>query len=239
MRVVELWRFPVKSMQGEQIEGAEVGPLGIVGDRRWGVVDLTTGHVLTARRVPELLMAHARYLGPDEVAVTLPDGTETTAAADLSEWLGRPVELRRADQHQTPTYEGMSVNDDDDPELRWLAWEGPTGVFHDSKRTQLSLCSQASLGDWDRRRFRQNVVVDQGGEDDLVGRSITIGTSVRLDVLKQIDRCVMVTRPQPGGIERDTSVLKQVNRERGGCLGIGMLVVVGGTITPGDPVAPA
>lgn len=243
MKVVELWRYPVKSMQGEQLDRAEVGPLGIVGDRRWGVVDTSTGHVLTARRVPELLLASARYLGPDErgedqVAVTLPDGTHTTDSGVLSEWLGRPVELRRADEHEFPTYEGMSVNDDDDPELRWSAWEGPTGVFHDSKRTQISLCSSESLGEWDRRRFRQNVVVDQGGEDDLVGGQITIGTSVRLDVTKQIGRCVVITRPQPGGIERDTSVLKQVNRERGGCLGIGMLVVTGGTIAPGDPVTP-
>jgi uncharacterized protein len=237
MRVVELWRYPVKSMQGEQLSTAEVGPLGIVGDRHWGLVDTSTGYVLTARRVPELLLASARYVAADEVAITLPDGTETTDSGVLTSWLGRPVELRSADQHEFPRFEGMSVNDDDDPELRWAAWEGPTGVFHDSKRTQVSLASLATIGDWDRRRFRQNVIVDgsadDGREDDLVGRSVTVG-SVGFDVLKRIDRCVMVTRPQPGGIERDTSVLKTINRERNSCLGIGMVVTTPGTIALGD-----
>lgn len=233
MRVVELWRYPVKSMQGEQLSTAEIGPLGIVGDRHWGLVDTSTGYVLTARRVPELLLASARYIGPDEVAVSLPDGTETTDSAALSDWLERPVELRSADQHEFPQFEGMSVNDDDDPELKWAAWEGPTGVFHDSKRTQVSLVSTTTIGEWDRRRFRQNVIVDGADEDDLVGRSIEIG-SVTLDVLKQIDRCIMVTRPQPGGIERDTSVLKTIHRERDSCLGIGAVVTAPGTIAIGD-----
>lgn len=236
MRVVELWRYPVKSMQGERLDSAEVGALGIVGDRRFGLVDTSTGVVLTARRVPELLLAVPKWLGPDEVTITLPDGTETTETSVLSDWLGRPVELRRADQHRQPTYEGML--DNLDAEAGWSRWEGPTGVFHDSKRTQMSLCSTSSLGAWDRRRFRQNIVVDEGGEDDLVGGQIQIGSEVRVDVTKQIDRCVMVTRPQPGGIERDTSVLKTVNRERGGCLGIGMLVAAGGTIAVGDLVTP-
>ena len=64
MRVVSLWRYPVKSMQGEELEAATFGELGIVGDRQWALVDLGTGLALTARRVPELLFARAR-LPPD------------------------------------------------------------------------------------------------------------------------------------------------------------------------------
>jgi uncharacterized protein len=233
MKVVELWRYPVKSLQGERLDTATVGERGIEGDRHWGLVDTTTDFVLTARRVPELLFASARYLGPSGVTITLPDGTDTTDDTVLSDWLGRPVELRSADEHQFPSFEGMSVNDDDDPELRWLAWEGPTGVFHDSKRAQVSICSQAAMRDWDRRRFRFNLVVDASGEDDLVGQTIQIG-DVGLEVRKRIDRCVMVTRPQPDGIERDTSVLKTINRERESCLGIGAVVVQPGRISLGD-----
>ena len=62
MRVVQLWRYPVKSMQGERLAAAVMTPLGIEGDRHWGVLDRATGKVLTAKRVPELLYAAARWV---------------------------------------------------------------------------------------------------------------------------------------------------------------------------------
>lgn len=232
VRVVELWRYPVKSMQGEQLDSCEVGEHGIIGDRQWGVVDTSTGYVLTARRVPELLLASVLYRSPDEVEVRLPDGTDVSGDAALSEWLGRPVALRSALDHGAGTYENPLVVEDH-VESEWAAWEGPSGVFHDSGRTQVSICSITALGEWDRRRFRFNVIVDGSGEDDLVGRSIRLG-EVRLDVRKAIGRCVMVTRPQPDGIERDTSVLKTINRERDGTLGIGAVVTRPGPVAVGD-----
>ena len=88
VQVVELWRFPVKSFQGEQLDAAEIGPDGIVGDRAYAVFDLDTSFGLTARRVPELLLASARLVDGDLV-VTLPDGTESTDDRVLSDWLGR------------------------------------------------------------------------------------------------------------------------------------------------------
>ena len=46
MRVVSLWRYPVKSMQGEELPAATIGELGIEGDRQWALVDLETGLAL-------------------------------------------------------------------------------------------------------------------------------------------------------------------------------------------------
>lgn len=235
MRVVELWRYPVKSLQGEQLDTCEVGEHGLAGDRTWGLVDTSTGYVLTARRVPELLLASARLASDGEIAITLPDGTETTEDAALSEWLGRPVSLRSALDHGSGTYENPLLVEDH-VESEWAAWEGPSGVFHDSGRTQVSICSIASLREWDRRRFRFNVVVDGSGEDALVGREITLG-GTGLSVKKQVGRCVMVIRPQPGGIERDTSVLKTINRERDGNLGIGAVVTRPGHLSIGDELS--
>jgi hypothetical protein len=106
-------------------------------------------------------------------------------------------------------------------------------VWHDSTRTRVSIMSTASLGDWPVRRFRPNIVVDGAGEDDLVGRRIGIGLIVA-DVTKRIDRCVMVTRPQPGGLERDLTVLRTVLRETDGYLGVGALVVTPGELRVGD-----
>ena len=60
MHVSELWRHPVKSLQGEPLDEVTVENSGLLGDRKWGIVDQETGMVLTARRVPLLLLASAR-----------------------------------------------------------------------------------------------------------------------------------------------------------------------------------
>jgi uncharacterized protein len=75
-------------------------------------------------------------------------------------------------------------------------------------------------------------VID-GDEHDLVDRKFRVG-SVELEVVKRIGRCVMTTRPQPGGIERDLDVLRTINRDRAGFLGVGALVITAGTIAVGD-----
>jgi uncharacterized protein YcbX len=225
MRVVALWRFPVKSLGGEQLERVEVGELGLLGDRQWGVRDVSTGKVLTARREPKLLFGSARLTDDGDVAISLPEGD------DLSAWLGYDVELVRAERGMRGTFENPLDFERDD---NWMEWTGPDGVFHDSSRTQFSLVSTGTLRNWDARRFRTNVIVDGGNEDDLVGGRIRVGT-VEADVTKQVDRCVMTTRAQPG-LPRDLDVLRTINRERGGNLAIGCIVTTPGTITIGDRV---
>jgi uncharacterized protein YcbX len=219
MRIVEIWRYPVKSVPGEQVTEAEIGPYGIVGDRQFALRDRTTGMTLTARREPKLLTVAA-----------LPSRDD----GELSAWLGRPVELIEAG-----AVEGGPVVFENplEPfgETDWVTWEAPTGSFHDSGKANVSLVSTATIGAWDARRFRANVIVDGAGEDELVGREITIGTAAFV-VPKAIDRCVMVTRPQHGGIERDLDVLRTIQRERAGHFAIALTVRRGGRIAAGDAV---
>src|SRR5215218_1137939 len=125
VRVLELWRYPVKSLGGERLDAARIGTGGIDGDRQWALFDVDTGFGLTARRVPDLLFASAR-VGPDGgVRVLLPDGTMTADDAAISEWLGRRVTLRAAGSApERPTYESP---DDDLAEgaattARWHDW---------------------------------------------------------------------------------------------------------------------
>lgn len=230
--VRELWRYPVKSMAGESLDTATVTELGIAGDRGFGLVDADTGLVLTARRVPPLLFARVVVDERGTTRVELPDGTVTDDADELSAWLGRRVELRRPQPDESGTYE-IAI-DDDDPSSEWVRWQGPVGVFHDSTRTRVSIIAASGLGDWDVRRFRPNVVIDGGDERELLGHRIRIGTA-EFDVVKEIDRCVVVTRPQPG-LVRDTDVLRRVHRERNGNLGVAALVHRTGTVEVGDPV---
>lgn len=229
MQVTQLWRYPIKSLAGEQITSAAVGDAGIEGDRQWALLDRDTGLVLTARRVPELLFAEPVIDG-DDAAIRLPEGSVTGSDDDLSDWLGRPVSLIRATSDTRGRYE--IALDETDPDTEWEQWHGPKGVFHDSTQTRISIVSEASLGDWDVRRFRPNVVVSGAGERGLVKRDIAIGP-VRLRVMKHIDRCVIVSRPQPD-LARDLQVLKDVNTHHHGELGIGALVRGAGSIEVGD-----
>jgi uncharacterized protein YcbX len=234
MRVLELWRYPVKSLQGERLAEAAVDELGIAGDRRWALFDRDTGLGLTARRVPELLFGSARVSRDGGVEVVLPDGTATVDETVLSDWLGRRVELRTADDRSeaSPTYEAPVDEDVPDP-TEWLQWEGAPGPFHDSPRIRLSVVSTGTLGTWDRRRFRANVILDGEGEDALRGVEAQLG-GVRLRFGLPVSRCVMTTRPQPGGIARDTSVLKTIHRERDGNLAVRAAVLQAGTVRTGD-----
>ena len=238
MRVLELWRYPVKSLQGERLESADVGPEGLTGDRQWALFDVDSGFGLTARRVPDLLFASGRLRADGAVEVVLPDGTVTADDAVLSAWLGRPVELRAAaDAPGDRRYENPAEVGEDD-EYDWDAFTGARGAFHDSSRTRVSLVSTGTLGTWDRRRFRSNVVLTGQGEDALVGGRVRLG-GVELDVVRPVPRCVMTTRPQAGGIGRDTGVLKTIHRERGSTLAVGALVPVPGRVAVGDTLAPA
>ena len=233
MQITSITRYPVKSMQGESLDEAPVDQHGIVGDRGWAVVDLVTDKTLTSRRQPELLFASARLSG-DDVIVTLPDGTETNDDAALTAWLGHDVALRRAAADLQGTYE---IQLDFETEVgEWFEWQGPEGSFHDSTRTLISLVSASAMRDWDHRRFRMNVVVDADGDVDLVGGQVRIGDSgPLLEITKEVDRCIVTTRPQPG-LERDLDVLRAINADRSGNLGIGALIIESGTIAIGDHI---
>ena len=107
-QVAELWRYPVKSLGGERLEQAEVGTRGFLGDRLWAVRDLEHDITASARRLPKLLTATARYpssVPPDagpgnvpEIEITFPDGTVMSSSdgdvhAKLSELADRDVKL--------------------------------------------------------------------------------------------------------------------------------------------------
>ena len=234
MRVQEIWRFPVKSMQGERLEAAEVEPQGLRGDRAFALFDTETGLGLTARRVPQLLFASAAYRNDGAVTITLPDGTAANDDWALSDWLGRPVTLRAAAEPGERVFENPA---DFEHDAVWEPFRGATGAFHDSGKVQVSLLSLATIADWPLRRFRANVVLDGSGEDALVRSRVGLGDA-ELYVRMRISRCVMVTRPQPEGvdgpIEKDLDVLRAIHRERDSCLAIGATVATPGRFAVGD-----
>jgi len=106
-----LWRFPVKSMQGESLEEAELTDHGFVGDRAYALIDGETGKVVSAKSVrqfPDMLNCRAAFVEPPRaggevppVRITLPDGSSVTSDAagsddTLSGFFGRDVHLETA-----------------------------------------------------------------------------------------------------------------------------------------------
>lgn len=125
--VAELWRFPVKSMAGEALETAELTDGGVVGDRAYALIDVATGHVVSAKSVrlfPGILDCKARFVEPPQagrapppVRIELHDGSVAVgeggqADEALSALFGRAVRLAHnapedftIDQHH-PDVEG-------------------------------------------------------------------------------------------------------------------------------------
>lgn len=106
--VAQLWRYPVKSLGGVTVDETHIGPRGMLGDRLWAVRDLERDITASARRIPLLLTATARYVDPlpadagpgnvPEVEITFPDGTVLSSSdpavhTKLSELVDREVRL--------------------------------------------------------------------------------------------------------------------------------------------------
>src|SRR5437868_4715424 len=101
--VAALWRYPVKSMMGEELNASEVTDRGLLGDRAFAVVDSADGKVVTAknpRKWPNFFDFRAELAGSD-VNIALPDGEVVNSSGEnvnqrLSKALGRDVTLRSA-----------------------------------------------------------------------------------------------------------------------------------------------
>ena len=252
--IVELWRYPVKSMQGERLERVALDPSGFTADRRFGVVT-PEGFVLSAKSEPRILTASATVRADGEIEIEFPDGARTASDdpdvdATLSAWLDRPVRLHRAGAEEQFTIHHQTDPEDD---TKTKDFSTPPGAYYDSRST-VHLLSQSSLraardhytdGQWDVRRFRPNVVISFGddapggdragfAEDAWVGATVALG-SVPALVRKRTERCVVTTRAQPG-LDRDLEIYRTLKKNNHANLGIYLVPEAAGTIAVGDTV---
>lgn len=207
MVVGEIWRYPVKSMGGEQLRATVLTADGIPGDRVIHARD--DDDVLTARSHPALLGFHAS-LGPDGEPLVdgLPWSSESVAEC-VRKAVGPDVRLARFDGPER--FDVLPL---------LIATDGAI----------------AALG-LDRRRFRPNILVagtSADAERTWPGRRLRIGGAV-IDVASLRQRCVMTTY-DPDTQAQDVSVLRRIVRERGGRLALDCRVIEPGRIALGDPV---
>jgi MOSC domain-containing protein len=158
--VVSLWRYPVKSMMGEELPTAQVREYGFLGDRAYGLIDSTDGKVATAKnpgKWPTLFSFRAAFLEPPSsripvppVRIMLSNGTAVTSTQrecnqTLSKLLNRQVTLAATDRGQvTGVQSSLSASWTAKSEEYWPDMEGldhrdtvtdfalPTGTFFDS-----------------------------------------------------------------------------------------------------------
>ena len=246
-RIIGLWRYPVKSMGGEVLASVEAGEAGFAGDRSFGVIDVASGALLSAKRVPQLLAGTARYRDDGEVLMMLPgdvvvSSDDADVNAILGEWLGRSVYLDRPSPGQQARIE-IEVDLDDPSAVREFT-TGP-GLFFDSSVLHLlsdvSLRAAAALhpsGDWVPERFRPNVLIEATGEgfveDSWVGAMLDV-SGMRVFVHKRCDRCVLTTRAF-GDAVADKEILRALARGHGGDLGVKAHIAGAGRVFVGDEV---
>ncbi len=250
--VVEaLYRYPVKSMQGEAMAEVRFDGGHVAGDRQLALVDAETGFTLSAKRHGALLEAYARTTDGGSVILTLPGGGELEAedpatAEALSDWLGRPVEVRRPGGGGLPI-ELLTDALDEDSEV--ISFPVPEGHFADMADAHLittaSLAAARELhpdGDWDVRRFRPTAVLtgaERGfAEDDWVGSEVGLGAEVRLEVFMPTIRCSLPPRAQPG-LKRDTALARALKDNHDFCLGVYAACRAEGVVRVGDAVTVA
>ncbi|MCC7078431.1 MAG: MOSC N-terminal beta barrel domain-containing protein [Acidimicrobiia bacterium] len=265
-RVTEIWRYPVKSFQGEPLEAAGIGPTGIEGDRRYGVRSVESGRILSAKTEGTLLDATARTEA-DTVVLALPGGLEVacddpSVHGQLTEWLGRPVELAVAGEAgegsgSQAAYEmffdatgGFDLSESPASTSRPVDIPMMPDRFVDLAHLNIltagsiETCREAAPDlDWDVRRFRPNVFTagerDDSDpafpEDAWVGGEIRIGAGPRIAVDLRAIRCVVPLRPQPG-MPRCREIHGVLSRLHDYHLGVYCRVVEPGRIAVGDAV---
>lgn len=243
--VVQVWRYPVKSFQGELVDSLDLAPGGATGDRTLAVVDPAAGKVLSAKRYADLLMASARVDG-ERVVVTLPDGSEHAADDPdvhqaLSDWLGLEVRLTSPPADGVFPMEVYSdLSDDDSPVFDW---PGPPGTWLDladahwlTTSSLAAIAAERPDGQWDVRRFRPTALIETStpGFVEEGWASMEVG-SVGSEVFMATVRCSMPSRAQPG-LERDKAIGTTIRDTNGNNLGVYASITQSGTVRVGDIV---
>jgi MOSC domain-containing protein len=252
-KVESLWRYPVKSMRGEELDEAFAGFSGIYGDRLFAFKSSASPKgfpYLTAREQRRLLQYRPRFRYPDKAArpINLTEA-ESMGANPVS---ADPAELMV--DVETPDGETLAIDDpaliemlradiDQKHQLTLMRSERaltdcrPVSIFSLQSARQLAEETGAPM---DKRRFRANVYVDltsaQGfAENEFVGRSLRIGPKVVVTILERDPRCVMITLDPDSG-EKTPAILKKVAQAHEGMAGVYGAVMVESILHKGDSV---
>jgi uncharacterized protein YcbX len=206
-RVAALWRYPVKSMLGEELDSSSVGERGLAGDRAYALVDAATGKVASAKN-PRLwgrllscraAMFESQAAAGSAVTITLPDGTTASSQdpgidALLSGFLVRTVTLARTApakavlEEYWPDMTGVSPEGHRDTVTdERIGTDAPRGSFFDAAPVHvLTTATLERLGElfpagrFDARRFRPNIVVETSSDTSEFAENSWLGCTLAI-----------------------------------------------------------
>ena len=253
--VESLWRYPVKSMRGEQLEAAFAGFSGIYGDRIYAFHDAAAPAdfpYLTAREQEQMLLFRPTFR--DQQRAMKPDNQYEGESLGPGVTPVYPDPVNLAVDVLTPNGTSLAI---DDPALIQILREGLADRHQlhlmRSQRSQtdchpislFSMQTAQQIGNeigttLDKRRFRANIYLNLASEsgfaeDQLVDHSIRVGDKVVLSILERDPRCKMITM-DPDTADLNPEVMKRVARTHDGKAGIYAAVLVEGTVHSGDEV---
>jgi len=252
-KVDSLWRYPVKSMRGEELDEAFASYSGIYGDRVFGFRS-SANHkgfpYFTAREQRRLLQYRPRFRYPDKAAhpINLIEADSRDANPLLADLAELVVDV------ETPNGQKVAIDDpaliemlrtDVDQKHQVTLMQSQRAMTDCRPVSIFSLQSAQQLADEtgtpvDKRRFRANVYVDLKSangfsENELVGRSVRIGSKVAITILERDPRCVIITLDPDTG-EKTPAILKKVAQAHDGMAGVYGAVLLEGMLHKGDIV---
>ena len=253
--VESLWRYPVKSMRGEELDEMFAGFSGVYGDRVFAFRSSANRKAFpyfTARDQREMLRFRPRFRQPDKAAAPVNLTEAESTAPGVNPVYADPAEMMV--DVETPAGDTLAI---DDPALIDALRNGIDNkhqlTLTRSERAAtdcrplslLALQSVQQLAEEigtavDKRRFRANIYLDltlpKGfAEDGFVGRSLRVGARVVLSILERDPRCMMITLdPDTGAIA--PALLKKVAQAHNGMAGVYGAVLAEGMVRKGDPV---
>ncbi len=251
--VESLWRYPVKSMRGEELDEMFAGYAGVYGDRVFAFTSSLSPKgfpFFTGRDQRQMIRYRARFRNPEKAArpINLAEAESSGAnpiSANASELM---LEVETPDGKtiaidDPALIDNLRANIDGKHELKLLRSDKamtdcrPLSIF--------ALQSVKKLGEEtgtnvDKRRFRANVYVDLTNadafaENQFVGKTLRIGSKVVVSVLERDPRCMMITL-DPDTAEKTPAILKQVAQAHEGMAGVYGAVLMEGMIRKEDSV---
>ncbi len=254
-KVESLWRYPVKSMRGEEMNEIFAGFAGVYGDRLFAFNSSANAKgfpYFTGRDQRQMIRYRARFRNPEKAASPVNLSEAEKLGSGLNPISANASELMI--DVETPDGKTFAIDDpalidhlrlniDQKHELKLLRSDKamtdcrPVSIF--SLQTTKQLDEETGV-EVDKRRFRANVYVDlisSAGfaEDEFVGRSLRIGSRVTVAVLQRDGRCMMITL-DPDTAEKTPAILKAVAQAHEGMAGVYGAVLAEGMIRKGDPV---
>jgi uncharacterized protein YcbX len=209
MWVAEIWRYPVKSLAGEQLKEADLHTDGVAGDRRVLVYNEQTRRLITSRTHPKLLGLKATLGLNGEPLINGHPWNDLESARAIMSAAG--------------------------PHARLIRWDGLER--YDVLPLLVATDGAIKAFGYDRRRLRPNIVIGgvQGlAEREWPGRRARIGDAV-IEFAQLRGRCVMTTY-DPDTLEQNHMVLRDIVRKFGGTLALDTDVIKAGHISVGDKV---